>query len=250
MPQPSPDVLSRRKLLLAAACVTAPPALTACSQGDAEQDAARALRTPWAQFSGTANPPRHDLIRQATLALSSYNRQCWRIQLAQKSIAIAPDLTRRCPVVDPDDHHLFVSLGCATENLVHAALATGLHADARFDPAGDGAVVVSLAPTQKRVSPLFQALAERQCTRGDYDGRPISPAELRQPEQAGTGDGVSVRLPVSSLPRFRSCARIPPGGSRWHRSSARPRPDRSSCRPANAPAQADEPRSSRRCPWL
>jgi hypothetical protein len=26
---------------------------------------------------------------------------------------ILPDLSRRCPAVDPDDHHLFVSLGCA-----------------------------------------------------------------------------------------------------------------------------------------
>ena len=39
---------------------------------------------------------------------------------------------RRTLVVDPDDHYLFVSLGCVTENLVHAALANGLHGDARF----------------------------------------------------------------------------------------------------------------------
>ncbi|MEP6825086.1 MAG: Tat pathway signal protein, partial [Ramlibacter sp.] len=48
--------------------------------------------------------------------------------------------------------------------------------------------------TKQRITPLFQAIAERQCTRGDYDGQPISPAELRALEQAGTGDGVSVRL--------------------------------------------------------
>jgi hypothetical protein len=135
-----------------------------------------------------------DLVRQATLAPSSHNTQCWHFQIADKSIAIAPDLARRCPVVDPDDHHLFVSLGCATENLVHAALAAGLHADPRFDPGGDGRIAVSLEATQARITPLSQAIAERQCTRGDYDGKPISPAELRQLEQAGTGEGVSVRL--------------------------------------------------------
>ncbi len=128
------------------------------------------------------------------MAPSSHNTQCWRFQIAEKSIAIAPDLRRRCPAVDPDDHHLFVSMGCAAENMVHAALATGLHADPRFDPVGDCVIAVSLEPTQKRTSPLFQAIAERQCTRGDYDGQPISTAELRQLEQAGTGDGVSVRL--------------------------------------------------------
>ncbi len=136
----------------------------------------------------------HDLVRQAVLAPSSHNTQCWRFQVAEKSISIAPDLSRRCPAVDPDDHHLFVSLGCASENMVHAALAAGFHTDLRFDPVGDGLIVVNLAPTQKRITPLFQAISERQCTRGDYDGQPISPAELRRLERAGTGDGVGVRM--------------------------------------------------------
>ncbi|MEO7851900.1 MAG: Tat pathway signal protein, partial [Rubrivivax sp.] len=185
---------SRRQMLLAAACVTAAPTLTGCSSSDAEQSAARALRDPGPPSSDTASSPMRDLVRQAILAPSSHNTQCWRFQIAPQSISIAPDLTRRCPVVDPDDHHVFVSLGCATENMVHAALAIGLHAEARFDPSGDGLIAVNLEPTLKRITPLCQAISERQCTRGDYDGQPISPAELRQLEQAGTGDGVSVRL--------------------------------------------------------
>ena len=185
---------SRRRILLAAACVTTTPTITACSSGDAEHDAARALRTPGPPSSDTAISPLHDLVRQATLAPSSHNTQCWRFRIAANSVSIAPDLTRRCPVVDPDDHHLFVSLGCAAENMVHAALAAGVHAAPCFDPGGDGVINVTLETTQKRISPLFQAISERQCTRGDYDGQPISPGELRQLEQAGTGDGVSVRL--------------------------------------------------------
>ncbi|CAN5265053.1 nitroreductase family protein [soil metagenome] len=135
-----------------------------------------------------------DLVRLAVLAPSSHNTQCWRFQIAEKSISIAPDFKRRCPIVDPDDHHLFVSLGCATENMVHAALAAGFHAEPRFDPSGDGVIAVNLEATRKRISPLFQAISERQCTRGDYDGQPISAAELRQLEQAGAGDGVRVQL--------------------------------------------------------
>jgi len=135
-----------------------------------------------------------ELVRCATLAPSSHNTQCWRFRLEERSITIGPDLTRRCPVVDPDDHHVWVSLGCAAENLAQAALAHGLQASARFDPAGAGAVAVSLAPTRALTSPLFHAMAERQCTRGDYDGKPLSAAELRLLEQAGTGDGVRVLL--------------------------------------------------------
>jgi hypothetical protein len=41
---------------------------------------------------------------------------------------------------------------------------------------------------------LFQAIAERQCTRGDYDGRPLSTEELRLLDQVGRGNGVRMVL--------------------------------------------------------
>jgi len=133
------------------------PALMVCSLGDAGQSAARALRAPVVQSLGTATSPLHDLVRQATLTPLSHYTQCWRFQSAERSISLAPDFVRRCPAVDPDDHHLFVSPGCATQNLVHAALTTGLHADPRFDPCGDGVIAANPGPTQKQISPLFQA---------------------------------------------------------------------------------------------
>ena len=135
-----------------------------------------------------------ELVRYATLAPSSHNTQCWTFRLQDQAIVIAPDLSRRCPVVDPDDHHLHVSLGCAVENLAHAALAAGLQAEARVDPAGLGAITVSLQATRASVTPLFQAISERQCTRGDYDGKPISNDELRLLERAAAGNGVRVML--------------------------------------------------------
>jgi hypothetical protein len=135
-----------------------------------------------------------ELVRYATLAPSSHNTQCWKFRMGERSIAIEPDLLRRCPVVDPDDHHLFVPLGCSTENLAHAALANGLQAVARYDPTGSGPVAVSLEATQAQSSPLFQAIAERQCSRSDYDGRPLSTEELRLLEQAGTSSDVRLVL--------------------------------------------------------
>jgi len=182
----------------AAACAVALPSVSACSGGTAEQDVALALRRSTAPAVGDAAAIRQELVRCATLAPSSHNTQCWRFHIAETSITITPDFARRCPAVDPDDHHLFVSLGCATENLVHAALAKGLHADARFDADTTddrrGGIVVGLEATRPSASPLFHAIAERQCTRGDYDGQALAPPELHQLEQAGTGNGVSVRL--------------------------------------------------------
>ena len=135
-----------------------------------------------------------NLVRYATLAPSSHNTQCWKFRLRPDVITIERDSTRRCPVVDPDDHHMFVSLGCATENLAQAALANGFHANVGFDQAGGDSVTVNLETTRAVTSPLFDAISERQCTRGDYDGKRLSNDELLQLEDAGCGNGVQLMV--------------------------------------------------------
>lgn len=192
---------SRRQFVTSAPAVFGGAALwSGCSQ-DAGADsyeavAARTWRasTP-AGIEGAALS--RELVRCATLAPSSHNTQCWKFALEDKAITILPDLLRRCPAVDPDDHHLFITLGCAAENLVQAALAHGLAAEPRFDPtanAKQGAVHVALANTAARETALYKAIPARQSTRGDYDGTPISSAELGLLERAGTSAGVRVLL--------------------------------------------------------
>jgi hypothetical protein len=88
---------------------------------------------------------------------------------------------------------VFISLGCATENLVQAARAFGRAAEVSFDPSQD-AVRVALQPAGAQISPLFQAIPLRQCTRGDYDGKSISTQDLNLLAQAGTSSGVRLLL--------------------------------------------------------
>jgi hypothetical protein len=135
-----------------------------------------------------------ELVRYATLAPSSHNTQCWKFRLEDQAISILPDLSRRCPVVDPDDHHLYVSLGCAAENLIQAAKAQGLSGQMTFNPSGDGAVQIALEPSPPTVTPLFEAIPHRQCTRAEYDGKPLSTEEIKLLETVGQGDGVRVLM--------------------------------------------------------
>jgi hypothetical protein len=135
-----------------------------------------------------------ELVHYATLAASSHNTQCWKFHLEDHAISILPDLSRRCPVVDPDDHHLYVSLGCAAENLIQAAKAQGLSGQVTFNSTGDGAVQIALEPSPATVTPLFEAIPHRQCTRAEYDGKPLSTAEIKLLEMAGQGDGVRVMM--------------------------------------------------------
>lgn len=178
------------------AAVATPLVATACSSPGADRSYRAAVRDTWGQhrrvIAGAASVQR-ELVRYATLAPSSHNTQCWKFAVRPNVVSIVPDLSRRVPVVDPDDHHLFVSLGCAAENLVQAALAHGLHALASVDDVS-GTVSVVLESTRAVTSPLFAAIPSRQCTRGDYDGRPVTNDELRLLERAGTGAGVRMLL--------------------------------------------------------
>lgn len=132
-----------------------------------------------------------NLIRYATMAASSHNTQPWKFQLEPGRITILPDFSRRCPAVDPDNHHLYASLGCAAANLIEAASAAGLSSQSHYDEAISG-LIIDLEMGHVSRSALFDAIPKRQCSRTTYDGTEISPQELQQLEIAGSGDGVSL----------------------------------------------------------
>jgi hypothetical protein len=150
------------------------------------EDAVRASRAP------LLPAPRHaGLVRFATLAANSHNTQPWTFTAKADTIVIAPDFTRRCPVVDPDDHHVYVSLGCAAENLVLAAAALGLRANVTVD--GDRIVIaLEAAPVER--SELMEAITRRQSTRAVFDGKPVAAHTLRQLEAACRQPGVSALM--------------------------------------------------------
>ena len=191
-------MLTRKQFLRSGAALAgAPLFLPACSQVASQETYETAVEMTWRPpaIGNRENAAvRREIVRLATLAPSSHNTQCWKFRVEHDAITILPDLTRRTPAVDPDDHHLYVSLGCATENLFQAALANGLKAQPRFDAAPGGVIRVALEPTRPVTSPLCQAIAARQCTRAEFDGKPVSTEELKLLEQAGTGDGVQLVL--------------------------------------------------------
>ena len=145
-------------------------------------------------------PQTRDLIRYATLAPNGHNTQPWLFRPGRNGIAILPDFRRRTPVVDPDNHHLFVSLGCAAENLALAAAAAGRAGAIAFDPAGDGTVQVRFGTGTGTGhgsggdQALFEAIPHRQSTRADYDGSAVGASDLAQLRAAAVVPGVDLVL--------------------------------------------------------
>ena len=92
--------------------------------------------TPWLNYEDQANQDRkafekgasmsvqmRELVRYATLAPNGHNTQPWKFVIKENAIEIHPDLTRYLPAVDPNERELWISLGCALENLIVSARA-------------------------------------------------------------------------------------------------------------------------------
>lgn len=57
------------------------------------------------------------LVYYATIAPSSHNTQPWHFEWTGDQLRVYPDLTRWLPVADADRRELYISVGCALENL-------------------------------------------------------------------------------------------------------------------------------------
>ena len=192
---------SRRKVLLVgiagggAVAVVGGGAALIGNANEADAYEAASLDTWRHSFSFDTRLPaaQRELVRYATLAANNHNVQPWRFRFSDRSISVSPDFGRGLASVDPDNHHLFASLGCATENLVQAAQAFGLRATASFDAVAGG-MNVDLERSLLIRSPLFEAIPLRQSTRSVFDGRAVPVEHLRLLEGAGNGDGVQLQL--------------------------------------------------------
>ncbi len=141
-----------------------------------------------------------ELIRFATLAPSGHNTQPWKFTINENSIQICPDLSRCLPVVDPDNHALFISLGCALENLLIAAHCSGLGTDVEYFLPGETqeCLIVHLSRDSSQWNEtdatLLKAIPQRQSTRNAYENREILQEDLRQLERASVREGIQFRL--------------------------------------------------------
>jgi hypothetical protein len=160
------------------------------AQGLRYENVVREIRRPLAIPIDSASLL-EELTRCATLAANSHNTQPWTISQVADGIFVKPDFSRRTPAVDPDDHHLWVSIGCAVENLVIAAEALGKHSEVDFD---DNFVKIRLSEMPSVSSPLVEAIFKRQCTRALYDCRALETGAMRELEQAARRPGVSVQF--------------------------------------------------------
>jgi len=188
-------MLTRRHFMTTSAAFSGTAlALGGCGGGQEGPTYSQLVETTWRHSKDLTPQSMIDLVRYATLAANSHNTQPWKFQVSDDVISIMPDLSRGCPAVDGDNHHLYASLGCAAENLAQAAGAMGKHAEVSFRAGDAPSVDIALVPGLVIRTSLFKAIPKRQCTRAAYDGRAASTAQLDLLKKAASGPAVDLLL--------------------------------------------------------
>ena len=145
------------------------------------------------------------MIEQATKAPSGHNTQPWLFKIGEKEIEICPNDLYKLAVVDPYNRELFVSLGCATENLCIAATTKGY--DTMVSVAANGIITVHLEKNENViVSPLASQINIRQTTRRQYDGRLIARNALTKLRKMICEPEVQIHYFERGTPEFDSIA--------------------------------------------
>src|SRR5579859_8068044 len=131
---------------------------------------------PWQQFHARSAQPL-DLVRAAVLAANAHNTQPWRLRLYPGRIDLYAVPERTTGTMDQLRREMYISLGCALENLTLTADAAGLGPSVQVtpDPADPTlAATVALGSAAPVDSPLYRAIPDRHTNRGPYQsGRPV-----------------------------------------------------------------------------
>lgn len=148
------------------------------------------------------------MVEQAIKAPSGHNTQPWLFALRENSISIYPDRTKALPVVDPNNRELFVSLGCATENLCISATHKCYDPIVQIDPA-NSEIRVTLARKEHCIAtPLFSQIASRQTNRSVYNAKLISEDKIESLRSLPRDPNVAIRFFVRGSSEFNKIATL------------------------------------------
>jgi nitroreductase len=160
-------------------------------------------KTPWQinesafPFNGSSFEQLRFLLRHAILAPSSHNTQPWKFEITDSEIRFATDQARWLKVADADQRELYISIGCALENLLVAAEHYGYGHQVAYLPDSDDtdtAAIVTLTDdgraAEYRPSSLFEAISVRHTNHGEFDERAIPEAAKQSLLDLCTEDGL------------------------------------------------------------
>ena len=124
-----------------------------------------------------------EAIGKAILAPSGHNSQPWKFAMGEDKIILSPNYSRALPVADPQNRELFISIGCAIENIAVYAESKSLstHVSILNDTAH---ITFTQAETAQNLG-LANAINTRCTNRQIYNGKTISEDNLNRLDRFG-----------------------------------------------------------------
>jgi hypothetical protein len=138
-----------------------------------------------------------ELIKFATKAPSGHNTQPWKFVILDDEIQIHPDYSRELPIVDADNHELWISLGCALENMVIAGKKFGLKNEVSIalETKDQALIRVKLsASDEKSNDELFNYIEARQSTGNAYSREKLSAQDINGLKDSFNFPGITIRF--------------------------------------------------------
>ncbi|MCW3054444.1 MAG: nitroreductase family protein [Chthonomonadales bacterium] len=136
---------------------------------------------------GTPDDRLKFLLRYAILAPSVYNTQPWIFSVDGDTIQVFIDTTRWVQSGDKDQRDLYLSVGCALENLLVAAYHFGYRCQVDYFPSPTHpmlAATVRLATGEANISPgadpLFEAILHRSTDHHIFSAEPVPAHTIHQ----------------------------------------------------------------------
>ena len=125
----------------------------------------------------------------ASKAPSGHNTQPWKFHITDSTITVLPNLDVALPVVDRNNRELFISLGCAIENLCIAASYFGY--TNHIIECSIEAIILELTKNALTIEDsLFHQIEKRQTNRNIYNGNKISDGILQQLQSIPKENGI------------------------------------------------------------
>ena len=125
----------------------------------------------------------------ASKAPSGHNTQPWKFHITDSTITVLPNLDVALPVVDRSNRELFISLGCAVENLCIAASYFGY--TTHIIECSIEAIILELTKNALTIEDsLFHQIEKRQTNRNIYNGNKISDGILQQLQSIPKENGI------------------------------------------------------------
>ncbi|AKA52974.1 nitroreductase [Bacteroides fragilis] len=125
----------------------------------------------------------------ASKAPSGHNTQPWKFHITDSTITVLPNLDVALPVVDRNNRELFISLGCAVENLCIAASYFGY--TTHIIECSIEAIILELTKNALTIEDsLFHQIEKRQTNRKIYNGNKISDGILQQLQSIPKENGI------------------------------------------------------------